>query len=225
MQISNTPKNKKSKDFTFEERICQDVFLLLANDEFLADIEAIQKKYDFPTANDNKDWDEIPFVLSDENFKKDSEALRKKYNLPLSHEFALNTVIQGYELADCNFDYNFWHLNPNIKVATENKKDCITLDIYPDTTLKDIQRNWPRIKIARDHLLKRPIKRKNKSENLQRDMEILRLKKERKTIKEITTAINNDKRFSKEIVAYEEIPKIIKRLKDKVKKLIPSKET
>lgn len=180
MQILNLLKKKNNKDYTFEERIRQDILLLSVNDEFLADIKSIQKKYDIPASNKNIAWDGMPFILDDKNFKNDSKALRKKYNLPLSHEIALIAFIQGDKLINSDFMANHWHLNPDCRPMTKEKNDCITLDIYPDTTLKDIQENWPRIKIARNYLLKRSSERKNKSENLERDIEILNLKKEGK---------------------------------------------
>lgn len=225
MEIFDPLRSKRDKEFTFEERIRQHLLLLSANDGFLADIKNIQKKYNLPAPEEKCDWEGLPLVLDDKNFINDSEVLRKKYNLPISHELALSVIIQGGELTSSNFGASLWHLNPNCNLVRKNKSDCIILEIYPDTTLKDIQENWPRIKRAKDRLLKLPIERKNRSENLERDIEILKLKRNGKTIKEIAAAINADERFNKEIVAYEEIPKIIKRLKDKASKLLPPKET
>lgn len=213
-----------SKIFTFAERIRQDILLLSINEDFLADIKKLQKEYNIPKSNEDVNYKGFPVIYDNKNFSKDRNAIMKKYVLPESHEFALTGFLLDSNInINDDFSENFWHLNPSW--VSIGKEYCITLKIYPDTSLKDIQRNWPRIKKAKDCLLKHPIKRKNKSKNLDRDILIYKLKKEGKKIKDITKIINGNKRFGKQLVAYEEIPKIIKRLKEKAKKIIPTKET
>lgn len=213
-----------SKTFTFAERIRQDILLLSTDKDFSADVKDIQKKYNIPKSNEDVDFKGFPIIYNDKEFKKDRDNMMKKYNLPESHEFALTMLLLHGDInIDDDFSESFWHLNPSMVSA--EKENCITLKIYPDTSLKDIQRNWSRIKKAKDRLLKHPIGRKNKSKNLDRDILIYKLKKKGKKIKDITKIINKDERFDKQLVAYEEIPKIIKRLKEKAKTIIPTKKT
>ncbi len=118
---------------------------------------------------------------------------------------------------------NLWHLNPDAQTAgTEN---CVILKIYPDTTLKDIQEKWPQIKLSKDRLLNREINKKVKIKNLERDLEIFKLKKQGKSLLDITKFINNDTKFNKVILGYEDIPKIIERLKEMSKRNMARKES
>ena len=96
---------------------------------------------------------------------------------------------------------------------------------YPDTTLKDIQDNWPNIKYHRDKILGRKLERKARIKNLERDLEILRLKREGNKASDITKIINNDERFKKQKISYQDVPKLIKRLKEEARKNLPRKET
>jgi len=51
------------------------------------------------------------------------------------------------------------------------------------------------------------------------------LKREGKKAIEITKIINNDERFNKRKISYQDVPKLIKRLKDEVRKNVPSKKS
>lgn len=213
-----------SKKFTFEDRIKQDILLLTASDDFVLDIKYINKKYGLPLGINTKDIDQDgrPFILDNEDFNSDGSKIMEKYGLPESHAFVFDSFLLNGHL---NFDLpaDFWHLNPY--VVSSDTKTCITLKIYPDTTLKDIQNNWSRIKSARDNLLNKDINKKVRIENLDRDIEILNLKRSGKSAKEIAILINKDKRFKNTILGYEDIPKIIQRLKNMAKRNMARKKS
>ncbi len=163
------------KRFTFQERIKQDIMILTANEDFLADVKKLRDKYDYSSEVGN---DEIELRLDSSAFNdhsdynKDSTILVKKYAIPESHFFAFDSYVHSGNLdPDFSDSYRFFHLNP--QTISANTTDCVTLKIYPDTTLKDIQENWPRIKYHRDKILGRQFKRKVRIENLDRDLEIL----------------------------------------------------
>lgn len=213
-----------SKAFTFEERIKQDILLLTVSDDFMLDVGKMNKKYNLPVQAKDRDDEGIALISNDKNFNKDFEKLRKKYDIPESHMLALGIFL---EMGNLDFDYesfyNLIHLNPYTKLP--EKENCLILKIYPDTTLKDMQQNWYRIKIARDNLLNRNIIKKTRIENLKRDIEILNLKRNGKNAKEIAGSINGDKRFKNTILGYEEIPKIIQRLKNMLKRNMARKKS
>lgn len=213
-----------SKTFTFSERIRQDILLLSINEDFSASVDEIRSEFNIPESNSEVDYDDTLLIHSNKEFTEELGQLMKKYCLPESHEFALTDYIL-YDNIDVNNNYaeNFWHLNPNIKTAGED--NCILLKIYPNTTLKDIQRNWAIIKKAKDQILKQPLERKKRCENLERDILIHKLRNKGKKMKDIAKIINDDKKFNTQLLTYEEIPKIIARLKEKAKTIIPPKET
>ncbi|MFZ2154230.1 MAG: hypothetical protein WAV16_03300 [Candidatus Moraniibacteriota bacterium] len=213
-----------SKKFTFGERIKQDILLLTVSDDFMLDVEKMNKKYNLPVQAKDRDSEGVALISNDKNFNKDFDKLRKKYNIPESHTMALGIFL---ETKDINFNddsfYNLIHLNPWTKL--QEKENCVMLKIYPDTTRKDIQNNWHRIKIARDKLLNRDIIKKVRIENLERDIEILNLKRSGKSAKEIAFLINKDKRFKKITLGYVDIPKIIQRLKNMAKRNMARKKS
>lgn len=211
------------KEFTFEERIRQDVLLLTIDEEFLADVKEIRIKYNLPIRKEDRDKFGMHPIDKDKNFDKDFKDLRKKYNVPESHELALGGfVVNGY-LGKASYSSDLWHLNPSTK--TSEMENCVMLKIYPDTTLKDIQKNWQRIKFVRNGLLNRGVEKKVRIENLERDMEILQLKRAGQNSKEIMSLINKDNRFKKVILGYEDISKIIQRLKNMSKKNMARKKS
>ena len=223
---SSVPRkaNFKNKKFTFEDRIKQDILLLMVSDDFMLDIENINKKYSLPLKKDTRDIDEEgkPLIIDNQNFIDDGQKIMEKYRLPESHGFTFSSFLLNGHL-NFNLPSDFWHLNPY--VVSNDTKTCITLKIYPDTTLKDIQNNWFRIKSARDNLLNKDISRKVRIENLDRDIEILNLKRSGKSSKEIEILINKDKRFKNTILGYEDIPKIIQRLKNMAKRNMARKKS
>ena len=93
------------------------------------------------------------------------------------------------------------------------------IEIFPETTLKDFTNNWKEIAKRRDELfgvISEKTGRTARSKNLERDLEILNLKKQGKKCKEISRLTG---------VSYQDVSRIIKRLGEKAKKNLPNKET
>ncbi len=209
-------------EFNFEQRLKQDILLLTALDDFYNDIQKITKKYNFPPDKKANYETDIAPVVEEGYFNHDILDLMGKYNLKETHEFILSSYLVNGHM---NFDLptDLWYLNPY--TVSMNTKDCITLKIYPETSLEDIKRNWPRIKRAKDNLLNKPISRKRSIPNLERDLEVLRLKRAGNSYNEIKK-ITNDKYPKQKIYNYPDISKILQRLKQKAEELLLSfKET
>lgn len=208
------------KYFSFQDRMKQDIKLLTTNEQFLADVQELRNNYGYPkNFKSNGEWDEYVESLDYKNFEKDENILAKKYFIPESHLFEFCRYVESG-----NFDYDssswymFLHLNPGYIMDNARDEDGIFLKIYPDTSLDNIRESWPIIKLYRDKILNRNIERKVKIENLERDLEILRLKREGKKAIEIRDIINQDDRYKNQKITYQEIPKLIKRLLDMAEK-------
>ncbi len=206
--------------FSFEQKIAQDILLYSVNDNFMEDVFVLRKKYNFPLENliESESW-----LVSEELnlYDKDREKLREKYNIPESHSLVLDSFIAYDKICD-DMGSSLWHLNPHTKTGDDD--NCIILKIYPDTTLEDIQDNWPRIKNARDKILDLPVQKKNKFKNLERDIEMLKLKKQGKTSKEIIQIIKGNKKYDTKNLFSPDVPKIIKRLEERSERLMTSKQ-
>jgi hypothetical protein len=205
-----------AKKFTFAERIRQDLLLLTINENFLTDVQTLRNKHGYPKDFKSEDeWYEYSESPEYENLNRDEDELAKKYFIPESHLFEFERFVRnGNFSSEYSEMYRFMHLNPGCVVDSGRDEDGIFLKIYPDTTLDDIREKWPTIKYHRDKILNRKIERKVRIENLERDLEILRLKRAGKTGMEIRDMIKQDERFKDQGIEYEEVPKLITRLKE-----------
>lgn len=224
----------QKKKYPFGKKIVQDLLLLAANDEYKAEMKRLSKKYNLPSSEnqiiDGKE--ELNFVKSPQcrEMTKEYLEIMDRYGLAALFDFLINYLFENGHLAkaiqgeDINVDSNEivsnLLLSSGIKVVDE-KKEYVTLNIYADTTIKDIQKFWPKIK----KMLSKGNDRKKESNNLERDLKILSLKNKGLKAKEITEKINSDPRFSNQKVTYQEISRIGKRLKAKAQKNMPHKDS
>lgn len=218
------------KNYPFGEKNIRDLYLLGANDEYKAEMERILKKYNPPS--DRKIIDgkkELDFIQSPKSREMAREYLEiiSKYNLAWLCDFLISYIIkEGYLVKvvkgeNIKFDAKKMtrHLlsSSGIKMIDKDK-EYVTLTIHKDTSIKDIQKFWPEIK-------KISTSRKKKGYNLIRDLEIYRLKNNGLKAKEITNKINSNPRFKEQKIQYQEVSKIIKRLKTRAQKNIPHKDS
>jgi len=223
------PKNK----FPFGEKNVRDLYLLGANDEYKEDIKKLYKKYSISSECEEISGKESLEILEDPKsmeFFKETIELMQKYNISntfgllialLSKKGYLAKVAKGKKInVDVEEITNFLLSSSGIKM-TDKGKAYFSLNIYSDTTIKDIQKQWPMIK----SMLGKKKRRSKQSKNLKRDLEILRLKNAGKKANEISKIINNDFRFSKQKITYQEVSRIIKRLKEKARKNMPDKDS
>lgn len=205
------------KYFTFAEKLLQDINLLRINDDFLTDVEKLREKYKLPVPDDEKIDMQPPEIFRNSlAFHEDIEELIIKHKLSVMHFPLLSIFVQeGHFNFDVDEALRFTYLNPFIKI-NDDIGGYVDLKIYPGTTLKDIRKNWWRIKNKLEVIKKKSVERESKSKNIERDLLIYELKKQGKTCTEISKLTG---------VSYQEVSRIIKRLEEKAKKNMPHKKT
>jgi hypothetical protein len=224
----------KKKEYPFGEKIVRDLLLLGANDEYEADMKRLLKKYN-PPSDKNQTIDgkeELEFLKSPKSREMTKEYLEimDKYGLAALFDFLINylfekghiaNIIQGKNIKfDSQELVNNLLLNSGIKVE-DKKEEYITLNVYSDTTIKDMQKNWPKIK----ELLNKKVGRKKESKNLKRNLKILSLKNQGLKAKEIVEKINSNPEFKNQKISYQEVSRTIIRLKTKARKNMPHKDS
>ncbi len=209
------------KKFTFEEKIKQGILLLSTGDDFMAEIEVLQKKYRFPAKPEERDEQGAPKHLMEvqEEMYADIRLLREKYLLSEAYQIALGVFVQEGHL-DCSLHSDKWYLNPHY-YPTESR-NCITLRLYAETTFDDLKERWPEIRKTQKLLGNALSGRKNRRKNLARDLHISRLYKLGYSSKEIARQINNIYKSPK--LGYQDVITILHRLKKKID-AISSKNT
>ena len=217
--------SKKKPYFTIEKRIRQDIELLLGVDEeFIEDVKTIRRKHKIPL--EGTDY-EFPAVdMTDETFVADVQMIRGKYNLSEAYADLLHMFIKSENIGNTYNANSLWHLRPFQLYDEEAKQDekIVAIKLYPETTLKDIIDYWEDIEQHRNMLLELKSgyenKRQTQRKNLKRDLYIFKLKKEGKKAIDITEIINKDERFMNQKISYQDVSKIVKRLKDEVDEII-----
>jgi hypothetical protein len=220
----STSENKKY--FTIEQRIRQDLRILLAvNKEFNEDIKKIRIKNGIPEESHKAGFGSID--KNNKDFIEDIRNLRGKYNLSEAYEYDLQILIQN-EQSDDIYELNFfWHLKPFQYSDPENPYErFVAIKLYPETTLQDIIDYWPEIKERRNSMLnlKEDIKlRQDKRGNLARDLYIYALKNKKKKYDDIARIIRKDDRFNGKDIYYPDVSKIIQRMRKEAKNITEGK--
>ncbi len=220
--MKENEKEKKEK-FVFEAKIKQNLKLLMLDDDFFNDFEK-SKRFThklsdyFARIKSNKD---TPKIINEYNNDLYEEIVKnfKKYNLSSIYYQAIFFLLTEEEgLGDISLKKNS-AMRFLIEQGHKNKhKDSFYLRLYPEITLKDIQNSWPAIEmILKYSAIRKTKERKRRRVNIKRDIEIYKLKKLKKTNKQIAEEIN--KKYSG-VIGYEDVPKIIKRIKEEIKSLM-----
>jgi hypothetical protein len=237
-----------TQKFPIEEKIYQQLLALQANDEFMSDVLVIRKKSNETVEAfeiGNGEFHTIEYYQTDE-FKKEVMDLMKKYNLSrifyyqLSFYISSNDLLEVHKIRDSFFKHLIPRLIPKIQepivdisgevIYPDNlgTEQFVAIEIFPETTREDVINNWEKIAKERDRLYGIKTKRMERfmrSEKLERDLYIRELKKQGMTAKDVVKNLTKDERFKNEIVAYEEVPKIIKRLEDRITINTPNKHS
>ena len=164
-------------------------------------------------------WSAKRSVKKEKKHTKLISELRIKYNLSQSYHDYLEDFINN---PDSTFEYSRKFLPDSlipIKINNpDNPKEVLSvLNITPDTSIADVKKFWKQIKIFASLDTGKNSKPKlYPSAQLIRDLFIYKLHDDHgKTAKEIQKYINSDK----QTLSCEEINIIIKRLKDKAKRI------
>jgi len=167
------------------------------NLEFDYDIYRIYEKCKFKDSN--LGYSVLPKYQAE--FKAMVKALAVKYKL---------SALSFRVLSDYILNKNFRFIEtPNFLLSDNG--DSIVYNIYTDTTINDILNDWPKIKKLQEKIYGRKIKKRYPLKNFHRDFNILFLHENGITNKKIYKTIN--KKFPKTTISYDDIPKIIERLR------------
>lgn len=202
------------KKITIEDKIEQEIKELMANKVFVAEVEDIRQRsikahLEFGDAC-QEEHNEIDRPFSDE-----AEKLAEKYGISLlGYLHFQHFVFTGKFNKEFGAEALRFYLNPNMRFV-EHSVDgqYVSIQIHRLTTLEDIKDAWPRIQAC---LKKKNLKKRFKiKKNLDRDLEIQRLKNESKKTKDIVVEINN--KYGCDI-SYQHVSRLLKRLKNKTHK-------
>ncbi|QQS61529.1 MAG: hypothetical protein IPN70_01170 [Candidatus Moraniibacteriota bacterium] len=216
------------------QRIYRHLLLLQAHDEFMSDVIKLREKGGklIKIIEEEEDGDFPLYYEETQDFDKEVRELRNVYGLSEVYHFLFKSFVKWGRVHEILTKESI------VRVETipsdEEMREYIPFDqkiaieIFPETMLKDIVNNWKKISQERDRLYKikkRKMERFSQRDNLERDLAILQFRKEGKSAKEIVRLIAKNTSFKNRIIGYEEVPKIIKRLKQRAKDSLPSKET
>lgn len=158
-------------------------------------------------------------------FKKKLKALDRK--IPLNGFYrGIDDILNKYNLSDNYKDTMMTYLVNNcfsflsrdnlrfwVEKDKKNEGKKIFLEIYSETTIKDVQRIWDWVKFHQKDAFGYKEGRKGKNRNLERDKRILELSKEGLSHPKISDKIEEE--FGERIMYYD-IAKKIQRLKKKI---------
>jgi hypothetical protein len=244
-----------STQFSIEEKVYQKLLLLQANDKFMADVLALRKKANEYELIEEENGNSFAVFYGERSeFDADIVTLRKKYDLPNIYQVSLSYFVFHNSLIKFHNYLNGTHVKAKLipeiigspttiteyDEETGHEEDVVhypdnwdaeqyvAIELFPETTINDITNNWERIAKERDRLY--GIKRERderfaRRDNLERDLEILKLKKAGKTYKQIASIMNGQRKKGAKLIGYEDIPKIVERLKKRANNLMASKES
>ncbi|MBU1685264.1 hypothetical protein KJ662_03350 [Patescibacteria group bacterium] len=200
-------------------------FMLTAKKGLRQDLLKLRKKWDIPEngINDNegaeKWWNEIVRKSDDYKGRNDSEIainafgndireIMKKYDIHASY----HDVVRGYLLYYSAGIFSQPH-NTSISIDYKDFKAVgMKINIFPHTTMKDIQKLWPLVEIQKERMW--GIKRGSKKKKMTNE-------KTNKRVMELSNAGQSDKEIAKIIkqetghtsLTYADVAKIKYRMK------------
>jgi hypothetical protein len=190
---------------------------LLAYETLKKDITELEQKYR-PIIYDKKidsyyAEDFSPEGGKYEELTNDVKTVRQKYNLSPSFDrnifyyiihgdplFWSKAESGGTPFRDHWFPYRF-----------NTGEEIMVVPIYPETAIRDIQKFWPLVIKAKHEFYGHSSERVIPRKNLDRDIEVFKLKQGGLKSKMIVEKINSQ--YPKQKISYQDISRIIKRLK------------
>lgn len=216
--------------------------VLLAGEGVLLDIQKIRDKYSIPVRLTDK-IQELPTILADDYFEIkddvvpdiDTNVARKKiseeeykqedlFEKDVNKMMVKHSIPSRFLLAMLGFVkfgnvyvvYIGFGDDSSIDVFRYTKKDGrigVAIDIQPETTIDEIQKNWRAIEERRAKYLGYNPQKRAHIKNIDRNLRIVQLGLSELSSKQIAKAVNSE--FPKERVAYAQVPKIINSLKSR----------
>lgn len=215
-------KKKKKEEITFQYKIVQTLVLLQTDDEFSNDLEYLRKTYKVPkngvTERKISSWlDE-----QDVNFWEEILTFIDKYALSNIYLFPLLILISTRKRPRKEYlkELKVEPIRFNKKETKKGNK-YFYVEIFPETTLKNIQEHWKAIQKERKDFFGYEIGKIEKRPNILRDTGIVELKNKGAKNPQIANALNKFFGAKQEkSLFYDEIAIITKRMKDAANKRI-----
>lgn len=243
-----------SERLSIEEKVYQKILSLQANDQFMADVLVLREKANqFEVFEEDGESFQV-FYGDGPEFNNDIKTLRKKYSLSNIYHLSLKLFvfhdrligfhkftngshiearlipeIEGWPTTTSEYHEESGHIEEVVHLPDNwDVEQFVAIEIFPETTIKDITDNWTKISKERDRLYgikKNREERIIRCSNLERDLEIRKLRKEGKTYEQIAKIINKKRKKGANLIGYEAIPKIIERLEKRANSLMTPKES
>lgn len=148
----------------------------------------------------------------DEEFIEDINQLMELYKIPLRYyELLYNFITTGkihselFKILDSDSHYFFSYTRPD-------GEEILAIRIYPETTIKDLEKEWSDIEFERNKYLKIEHKRQKRRKNIDRDLRSFQLQECGKKITKIPIQLKKEFKNST-LIGYPDIPILNKRLK------------
>lgn len=154
---------------------------------------------------------EMRIPLND--FFNDQQTIATKYKLSGNYKKVLDVYLRSgnfYSLYIPGLPIKTWYEDDPIN---KNKKK-IFIEVYAETTIKDIQKVWEMIKYWQKNAIGYRTGRKKRKTNFDRDIRIYKLALEKLAHPKIAKRIKEE--FGGRTIMYDEVAKIIQRMKKKI---------
>lgn len=192
---------------TFGHKIFGNLLTMLADKNFRDEVIAIREKFGISDGGINDEYRKKHGKYAGGDCFMELEKLRVKYKLNQLYGIYLMNIVLFAKIPDeqslnysLPFELFYHHENSGLK--------CAAIKIYPETSITDIQNNWPTIQKFSQETYGYKVKHQKVSKNYLRDLYIRALKRWGAKNKETIQTIN--KLFPQlSTLGYEDIPKII----------------
>ena len=214
--------------------LIQNLELLIAiNNDFKNDLDLEYKKLT-PFRNKNivsvktRDGLESDMSVEHEEYiatQKSANKIIKKYNLSYFYYDGVVQYLQDKKLYNVERETK-WKYMPFISNDPKNNKNkIVVMPLLQESNIADIQKYWKEIVNRKEILYKELNKKSNLHKlvvrkNFDRDLEIYKLQQSKFKAKEIKEKINI--KFPNSPIQYQDVSKIIKRLRDLAKQVVES---
>lgn len=214
-------RKKNKEDISFQYKIVQTLVLLQANDKFSGDLKYLRETYKVPkkgvTEKDISDW----IDKQGANFWEEIFTILDKYALSNIYLFPLIILISTRKRPRKEYleELKIEPIRCDRKETEKNSK-YFFIEIFPETTLKDIQQYWKKIQKERKDFFGYKIGKIEKRPNILRDTGLVEFKRQGAKNKQLADAFNKFGPKQEKSLLYNDIAIIIKRMKDAAKKRV-----
>jgi hypothetical protein len=207
--------------------------LITVNDDFKNDLDLEFKKliplynktFNFVKIKEGYEQNfEIELKYYNEKEKR-ANKIRKKYNLSISYHDGITQYLHDKKIHNLEREIKWKCMPIKIKNPKNKNEQIVVMPMLPESNLKEIMKLWEKISKKKDDYYREILKKDNKKlvirKNINRDVDIYKLKMKRLTAKQIKESIN--KKYPNSKIDDLEVSKLVKRLRDTGKKITGGK--